>query len=157
VQPWRRWHPEEHRLISPSALWDALRKKEEVANRAGIQAHIVTQFSFSPNDICLWDKGLQQNAISLPVHIGVAGPTSLRKLIKFAVHCGVCQSLNAVMKNMNPGGFVVTLQLHLMRCCLAFFASAEHISIPPEATSFLRVWRIHRNGSVDAGDRRRPL
>jgi methylenetetrahydrofolate reductase (NADPH) len=99
-------HPEGHRLVSPSALWDALRKKEAVAGSTGIQAHIVTQFSFSPNAICLWDKGLQQNDISLPVHIGVAGPTSLRKLIKFAVHCGVGQSLNAVIKKKNPAGFL---------------------------------------------------
>jgi methylenetetrahydrofolate reductase (NADPH) len=99
-------HPEGHRLVTPSALWDALRKKEVLAGSTGIQAHIVTQFSFSPAAICLWDKSLQQNDISLPVHVGVAGPTSLRKLIKFAVHCGVGQSLNAVVKNINPGGFL---------------------------------------------------
>jgi methylenetetrahydrofolate reductase (NADPH) len=34
------------------------------------------------------------------VHVGIAGPTPLPKLIKFAIACGVGASLNSVMRNM---------------------------------------------------------
>src|SRR4029078_5998706 len=44
---------------------------------------------------------LSQQGITLPVHVGIAGPTPLQKLIKFAMACGVGASLGSLMKNMS--------------------------------------------------------
>ena len=60
----------------------------------------VTQFSFNPGAVAEWDRQLQANGITLPVHLGIAGPTPLAKLLKFAAMCGIGASLGALWKNM---------------------------------------------------------
>jgi methylenetetrahydrofolate reductase (NADPH) len=94
-------HPEGNPAISPATLWEALGRKQAYAARSALQLHIVTQFSFDPAVICAWDRSLAERGIHLPVHVGIAGPTPLPKLIRFAVQCGVGASLRSVMKNMS--------------------------------------------------------
>ncbi|HEX4023342.1 MAG TPA: hypothetical protein VHX52_01360 [Steroidobacteraceae bacterium] len=94
-------HPEGNKSIEPAALWHSLAHKQAYAQRTGVKLHIVTQFSFDPEAICAWDRSLAEHGIGLPVHVGIAGPTPLPKLIKFAVQCGVGASLRSVMKNMS--------------------------------------------------------
>jgi methylenetetrahydrofolate reductase (NADPH) len=94
-------HPEGHKAIGPTALWGALRSKQEFAERTGIQVHIVTQFGFNPQAVCTWGRHLTEHGISLPLHVGLAGPTSLPRLIKFAMHCGVAASLHSLMKSIS--------------------------------------------------------
>jgi len=94
-------HPEGNNSIDPAMLWQALAHKQAYAQRTGVKLHIVTQFSFDPQAICAWDRSLATHGICLPVHVGIAGPTPLPKLIKFAVQCGVGASLRSVMKNMS--------------------------------------------------------
>lgn len=94
-------YPEGNRVIGPSALWDALRQKQVFAERTGTRMHIVTQFGFNPEAILAWDKLLAENGIKLPVYVGIAGPTPLPRLIKFAMQCGIGASLNSVVKNMS--------------------------------------------------------
>jgi methylenetetrahydrofolate reductase (NADPH) len=93
-------HPEGHKSISAPDLLAALRHKQAFGARSGIQVHIVTQFGFNPEHICAWDRRLTEEGITLPVHVGIAGPTPLPKLIKFAMHCGVAASMHSFMKNM---------------------------------------------------------
>jgi methylenetetrahydrofolate reductase (NADPH) len=94
-------HPEGHRTIGPATLWAALRHKQAFADRTGIKVHIVTQFGFNPGAVCTWDRHLSEHGISLPVHVGIAGPTPLPKLIKFAMQCGVGASMHSLVKNMS--------------------------------------------------------
>jgi methylenetetrahydrofolate reductase (NADPH) len=100
-------HPEGHKSIGPSALWAALKHKQSFAERTGTKVHIVTQFGFNPDAVCAWDQHLAQHGISLPVHVGIAGPTPLPKLIKFAMQCGIGASLGSLMKNMSALGNVL--------------------------------------------------
>lgn len=93
-------HPEGHRDVADEVLWNALAHKRAYAQRSSVKLHIVTQFSFDPQAICDWDRALGTHGIDLPVHVGIAGPTPLTKLVKFAMQCGVGASLRAVMKNM---------------------------------------------------------
>jgi len=93
-------HPEGHRDVADQALWHALAHKQAYAQRSSVKIHVVTQFSFDPQAICNWDRALSEHGITLPVHVGIAGPTPLTKLVKFAMACGVGASLRAVMKNM---------------------------------------------------------
>lgn len=93
-------HPDGHPSIGPDALLAALRYKQEFARRTGIQVHIVTQFGFDPEALCAWDQRMTEQGITLPVHVGIAGPTPLAKLIKFALQCGVGASMSSLVKNV---------------------------------------------------------
>jgi methylenetetrahydrofolate reductase (NADPH) len=93
-------HPEGHNSIPADVLLASLRRKQEFAARSGVKVHIVTQFGFNAEHVCDWDRRLTQEGITLPVHVGIAGPTPLPKLIKFALHCGVGASMHSFMKNM---------------------------------------------------------
>ena len=94
-------HPEGHKSIGPNQLAHALKHKQEFAQRTGTKVHICTQFGFIPDAICSWAHHLLETGITLPVHVGIAGPTPLPKLIKFAMACGVGASLGSLMKNMS--------------------------------------------------------
>ena len=93
-------HPEGHPAVGSAELLAALRAKQEFGARSGIALHIVTQFGFNPEGICAWDRMLTQEGITLPVHVGLAGPTPLSKLLKFAVQCGIGTSMGSLVKNM---------------------------------------------------------
>jgi methylenetetrahydrofolate reductase (NADPH) len=93
-------HPEGHTAIGPAALLAALLHKQEFAVHTGIKAHIVTQFGFNPDAVCAWDKRMTEQNISMPVHVGIAGPTPLPKLIKFAIKCGVGASMHSLARNL---------------------------------------------------------
>ncbi|MGH8325607.1 MAG: methylenetetrahydrofolate reductase [Steroidobacteraceae bacterium] len=93
-------HPEGHPAVGGPELLAALRAKQEFGARTGIAMHIVTQFGFNPEGICAWDRMLTQEGITLPVHVGMAGPTPLSKLLRFAVQCGIGTSMRSLVKNM---------------------------------------------------------
>jgi methylenetetrahydrofolate reductase (NADPH) len=94
-------HPEGHRNVGPTVLMQALRHKQAFAQRTGIKVHIATQFGFNPEGFVAWAAHLWEQGIALPVHVGIAGPTPLQKLVKFAMACGVGASLGSLMKNMS--------------------------------------------------------
>jgi methylenetetrahydrofolate reductase (NADPH) len=105
-------HPEGHRAIGAARLWDALRDKQAFARRARIDMHVMTQFGFDPAAICAWHELLAEHEMTLPVHIGMAGPAPLPKLITYAMQCGVGASLRGLMRSMsamrNIAGLAVT-------------------------------------------------
>jgi len=102
-------HPEGHKAIGPTTLWKALRDKQALAKRIGLNLHIVSQFGFDPEAVCAWDRSLAEHGIFLPVHVGIAGPTPLPKLIKFAMQCGIATSLHALMRNLSATSNLVRL------------------------------------------------
>jgi methylenetetrahydrofolate reductase (NADPH) len=94
-------HPEGHRHVGPTVLLAALKHKQAWAERSGVKVHITTQFGFNPEGVAQWAGHLNEQGITLPIHVGIAGPTPLQKLIKFAMACGVGASLGSLMKNMS--------------------------------------------------------
>ncbi len=95
-------HPEGNRAIGPSLLWDALRLKQDAARAAGVDAYLVTQFGFNPLAILEWERLCAERDITLPVHVGMAGPTPLSRLMRYAMQFGIGASLRAIMKNASP-------------------------------------------------------
>jgi len=93
-------HPEGLKSIAPTTLLAALRYKQAFGDRTGLKVHIVTQFGFNPEAICAWDRQMTEQGITLPVHVGIAGPTPPHRLIKFALQCGVGASLHSFAKNL---------------------------------------------------------
>ena len=59
---------------------------------------MATQFAFEAGPIIAWADRLKAEGISLPIHIGIAGPAKLQTLIKFAIACGVGPSLKVLQK-----------------------------------------------------------
>ena len=95
-------HPEGNRDVAPDGapqiLLDALRWKQDFARRKGLEMAIVTQFAFESAPVIEWADSLTAAGITLPVHIGVAGPAKLQTLIRFAIACGVGPSLRVLQK-----------------------------------------------------------
>lgn len=93
-------HPEGNRDIdadgSMTEITAALHWKENFAKSTDAQMAIVTQFAFEADPIIAWADHLRDIGITLPVHIGIAGPAKLQTLIKFAIACGVGPSLRVL-------------------------------------------------------------
>ncbi len=92
-------HPEGHPSVPDAVLLDALVRKQAFAVRDGIQMHIATQFGFDSGTLGRWERELGLAGVALPIHAGVAGPTPLARLMRYALQCGVGASLKAVVGN----------------------------------------------------------
>src|SRR5690606_35177634 len=67
----------------------ALEGKAAFAKEAGFEIYFATQFGFDPQAFIDWEAKTTAAGITLPIHVGVAGPASLRQLARFAMLCGV--------------------------------------------------------------------
>jgi methylenetetrahydrofolate reductase (NADPH) len=76
----------------------ALRWKSDFAKETNAAMAIATQFAFEAEPIIAWTDRLRANGITLPVHVGVAGPAKLQTMIKFAMACGVGASLRVLQR-----------------------------------------------------------
>ena len=95
-------HPEGNRDIDPDGgranVDAALRWKNDFQSRTDAKMAIATQFCFEAGPVIDWANALKAGGITLPIHIGVAGPAKLQTLIKFAIACGVGPSLKVLQK-----------------------------------------------------------
>lgn len=104
-------YPEGQKSVGATLLWDALKAKHAYAARTGISMHIVSQFGLNGNAIAAWETELVHRNIVLPVHVGIAGPTPLSKLIHFAMLCGIGASLRTVMHNLSAASGITELAI----------------------------------------------
>ena len=81
------------RLVDEAALW-----KQRWSEGADAEVALVTQFVFEAEPVTGWIERLRAAGVALPVHVGVAGPTKLQTLIKYAIACGVGPSLKVLQK-----------------------------------------------------------
>ena len=94
-------HPEGNRDIDAkgtAGVDAALRWKNDFQARTDASMAIATQFAFEAKPIIAWADSLVEAGITIPVHIGIAGPAKLQTLIKFAIACGVGPSLKVLQK-----------------------------------------------------------
>src|SRR5260370_24795754 len=68
------------------------------AETTGIAVHIVTQFCFDAAAILKWIARLRDFGIEHPVRVGLAGPTSLATLLRYAQRCGVRASAQGLAR-----------------------------------------------------------
>jgi len=87
-------YPEAHPRIPPSSLDAALAAKKDLARSSGLQLQVVTQFCFEAEPVLSWLAKTKEHG--LPVRVGLAGPASLPRLLRFAVLCGVGNSVRAL-------------------------------------------------------------
>ena len=119
-------HPEGNKDIDPDGsdknVMDALRWKQKFAETSDAQMALATQFCFEAAPVIAWADALRDAGITIPIHIGVAGPAKLQTLIKFAIACGVGPSLRVLQKRAmdvtklllpyEPTEFVAELAAH---------------------------------------------
>ncbi|PJE25882.1 methylenetetrahydrofolate reductase (NADPH) [Pseudooceanicola antarcticus] len=95
-------HPEGNLDIDPDGsdakVMEALRWKQAFSERSDAQMAMATQFAFDADPVLAWSRRLRDEGISLPIHLGIAGPAKLQTLIKFAIACGVGPSLKVLQK-----------------------------------------------------------
>jgi len=96
-------YPEGHHRIAAGRLEAALDEKIAAAAAHGLGVHIVSQFSFSPERILVWLRRLRACGITNPVKVGMAGPTSVPGLLRYAKRCGVDASLRGLMSGAAAG------------------------------------------------------
>lgn len=112
-------HPEGLSGVDDAVVRTALINKLSLLRMQGRRAEIVTQFAFDGAAMARWARDLRSAGIDAPIRFGVAGVTSLPKLIKFAVMCGVGPSLGIlkrqagsvfkVMRDQDPGEVIEAL------------------------------------------------
>lgn len=91
-------HPDGHPRLSTEALDRALAAKVEAAEQSGLTVGIVTQFSFDPEAVIAWLNRLRDMGYDIPVRVGMAGPTSITTLLRYAARCGVKASVAGASK-----------------------------------------------------------
>ena len=91
-------HPEGSPDITQQQLEDAIDQKNHLATSRGLNIFLETQFCFDAQRIIDWEKVIRDRGNSLPIRVGVAGPTKLLSLINFAIKAGVGPSLKFLVK-----------------------------------------------------------
>jgi methylenetetrahydrofolate reductase (NADPH) len=91
--------PEGNPHISNAVLDKALSAKVNFARSAGVQLSIVTQFCFAAEPIVAWLRHIRAQAIDVPVRVGLAGPAGILTLARYAVRCGIGNSLHVLTEN----------------------------------------------------------
>lgn len=91
--------PEGNPYISEIPLNEALCSKLMFARSAGLELSIVTQFCFEPDPIVEWLRRIRAGGIDVPIRVGLAGPAGLITLARYAVRCGIGNSLRVLTEN----------------------------------------------------------
>jgi methylenetetrahydrofolate reductase (NADPH) len=91
--------PEGNPHISNPVLKEALSAKVNFARSSGLQLSIVTQFSFEAEPVVAWLRDIRARGIDVPVRVGLAGPAGIVTLMRYAVRCGIGNSLHVLTEN----------------------------------------------------------
>jgi methylenetetrahydrofolate reductase (NADPH) len=85
-------YPEGHPRIEPDVLFEALRRKSEIAS------YMATQICFDAGVLLEWLRDTRERGVALPVLVGVPGMVDRRKLVEISMRVGVGPSLTYVRK-----------------------------------------------------------
>lgn len=102
-------HPEGTPHLNLNDSNAILLSKNQYARDTGTEMYVVTQWSLNPDAITQW-LGQIQTFNTLPIRIGIPGPTTLPALMKFAAICGVRTSFGAFSRQSRKLTQLATLQ-----------------------------------------------
>jgi methylenetetrahydrofolate reductase (NADPH) len=95
-------HPLIHDDITVQAMWD----------KQAHGTHIVSNLCFDPRVLGDWITRIRRRGVTLPVHVGVAGPVQRAKLLSMATKIGVGESTRFLTRHPSwflrfaaPGGY----------------------------------------------------
>ena len=101
-------HPEGHPFLDTPGTLALLWAWGNWGRERGIHVDIVTQFCFERAPILGFLDDLAMRGIALPVIIGLAGPASPATLTKFALRCGIGNSIRALRAQIGRYGRLLT-------------------------------------------------
>ncbi|WP_298252373.1 hypothetical protein [Bradyrhizobium sp.] len=101
-------HPEGHPYLAPHNAFKALVEWRDWGRRAGVRVEVMTQFCFESAPILGWIGELEAHGGGLPVIVGVAGPATPATLIKFALRCGIGNSIRSMRNQIGRFGRLLT-------------------------------------------------
>jgi len=91
-------YPEGHPDIPQDKLWQALKDKIAALKESGQEVDITTQFGFDSEPVLSWLERLRGEGVEARVRLGIAGPASVRTLLRYASRCGVEASAKVISK-----------------------------------------------------------
>ena len=89
-------HPEGHPTVPLAEIRRAEREKSKLADEAGLETTLLTQFFFEAPPFLEWATGLRGDGVKARLMAGLAGPASAMTLFKYAMRCGVGPSIRAL-------------------------------------------------------------
>jgi methylenetetrahydrofolate reductase (NADPH) len=101
-------HPEGHPFLAPPNAFKALDAWRNWGRQAAIRVEVVTQFCFESAPILEWIGELDARGIDLPVIVGLAGPATPATLMKFALRCGIGNSMRSLRSQIGRFGRLLT-------------------------------------------------
>jgi methylenetetrahydrofolate reductase (NADPH) len=101
-------HPEGHPYLTAERTFKGLEAWRDWGRQTSIRVDVVTQFCFESAPILGWIGELGARGIHLPVIVGLAGPASPATLTKFALRCGVGNSMRALRSQIGRFGRLLT-------------------------------------------------
>ena len=101
-------HPEGHPFLTPQNAFKALGTWRDWGREAGVQVEVMTQFCFESAPILGWISELEAHGGGLPVIVGLAGPATPATLVKFALRCGIGNSIRSVRNQIGRYGRLLT-------------------------------------------------
>ncbi|MDQ6877317.1 MAG: methylenetetrahydrofolate reductase [Candidatus Dormibacteraeota bacterium] len=99
-------HPERHPLMDEAGAARALGSKQHHAG------YIVSNLSFDPVSVRRWVARVRAQRVSLPIHVGVAGPVDAGRLLRISARIGAGDSVRFLRghggwlrRAFRPGGY----------------------------------------------------
>ena len=153
-------YPDGHPRIGEVELNRALGEKIVAAEATGLAVEIVTQFCFNAGAILDFVARVRTFGFEHPVRVGLAGPTSLAALLRYAARCGVRTSAQALVQRSGlvRQMFAMATPDDLVRT----LAEAAPAGVTPHFFSFggvpatARWTRAIASGRADGGFRVEP-
>ncbi|MHB1511222.1 MAG: methylenetetrahydrofolate reductase [Acidimicrobiales bacterium] len=94
-------YPEGHPKISDEVLLEALLAKQPFAN------YMVSQLCFDPGAMVAWLERMRSAGITLPLHVGLAAPMQIHKLVELSLKIGVGTSVRYLTKQHGLVGSLI--------------------------------------------------
>jgi methylenetetrahydrofolate reductase (NADPH) len=101
-------HPEGHPYLETTKALKVLEAWRDWGQQTKIQVDVVTQFCFESAPILALIGELEARGIKLPVVVGLAGPATPATLTKFALRCGVGNSMRSLRSQIGRFGRLLT-------------------------------------------------
>jgi methylenetetrahydrofolate reductase (NADPH) len=127
-------YPQGHPRIGQDQLQRALAAKIAAAEATGLNVEIVTQFCFEAPAILSFIAQVRGYGFDHRIRIGLAGPTNLSSLMRYATRCGVRTSAHALARRsgLMRQVFAMTTPDDLIRA----LAEAAPLEVTPHFFSF---------------------
>jgi methylenetetrahydrofolate reductase (NADPH) len=101
-------HPEGHPYLEGANAFKVLEAWRDWGHQTNIHVDVVTQFCFESAPILGWIGELNARGVGLPVIVGLAGPATPATLTKFALRCGIGNSMRSLRSQIGRFGRLLT-------------------------------------------------